>query len=187
MIEINLLPQELRVTHKKEAVDLKSTPYIIGVIFGILILIHIFLVFTFLVKGYLFQQLENKWKALEPDRRLLENLKREYATATLDTKLIQEIMAQRINWAEKLNKLSLCLPSGVWFDEISFLNKAFTLKGSVVSLQKEEINLINNFDESLKKDNSFFASFSNLELGSMQRKTIGSYDVVDFILTGKLK
>lgn len=187
MIEINLLPQELRITRKNDSIDLKSAPYIIGGIFGIVILTHIILIITFFFRSYSLHQLESNWKALGPDRRLLESLKREYATATLDTKLIQEIMAQRINWAEKLNKLSLCLPSGVWFDEISFLNKAFTLKGTVVSLQKEEINLINNFVASLKKDDSFFKNFSNLELGSMQRRTIGSYDVIDFILTGKLK
>lgn len=187
MIEINLLPQELRITRKNDPIDLKSAPYIIGAIFGIVILTHIILIITFLFKSYSLHQLESNWQALGPDRKLLESLKREYATATLDTKVIQEIMSQRINWAEKLNKLSLCLPSGVWFDEISFLNKTFTLKGTVVSLQKEEINLINNFVESLKKDDSFFKKFSNLELGSMQRRTIGSYDVIDFILTGKLK
>ena len=187
MIEINLLSQELRLIRKNDPVDLKSIPYIIGVIFAMVVLFHIVLVATLLFKSYRLYQLENNWKAFEPDRKLLEGLKKEYALATFDTKLVQEILAQRINWAEKLNKLSLCLPSGVWFDEISFLNKAFTLKGSVVSLQKEEINLINNFVESLKKDNNFFTNFSNLELGSMQRKTIGSYDVVDFILTGKLK
>lgn len=187
MIEINLLPQELRITRKSSPIDLKSAPYIIGAIFSIVILAHIILIITFLFKSYSLHRIENNWKILEPDRRLLESLKREYTTAVFDSKVIQEIMAQRVNWPEKLNKLSLYLPSGVWFEEVSFLNKDFRLRGSVVSLQKEEINLINNFVESLKKDNNFFAGFNSLELGSMQRKTIGSYDVVDFILTGKLK
>jgi Tfp pilus assembly protein PilN len=101
--------------------------------------------------------------------------------------MIQQLIGQRINWAEKLNKLSLNLPSGVWFNEIQVNSKEFILKASVISLQKEEMNLINAFIDNLKNDKDFFKDFNNLELNSAQKRVIGGYDVTDFILVGILK
>jgi hypothetical protein len=94
---------------------------------------------------------------------------------------------RKLNWSEKLNKLSLNLPSGIWFNELSVSKKDFILKGSVLSLQKEEMNLVNKFIDSLKKDMVFFKDFTRLELSSIQMKTVVGYDVFDFVLTGKLK
>ena len=65
--------------------------------------------------------------------------------------------------------------------------KNMVLKGSVVSLQKEEFNLINGFIDSLKKDYGFIKDFNSLELSSIQRRVIVAYDIVDFILTGTQK
>jgi len=48
------------------------------------------------------------------------------------------------------------------------------------------MDLINAFMGSLKADRDFISDFSNIEIGSVQRKTIGSYDVVDFVLTATL-
>lgn len=187
MIEINLLAEELKEQRKRIPIKIKSLLYIVPLVFSLLILLHTCLFITSLVNGQQLHWLEKKWLGLEPQRKKLEDLRRESNIVLQDSKVVQEISSQMMNWAQKLNALSLNLPSGIWFNEISYTNKKFTLKASVVSLQKEEINSINKFLENLKKDTTFFQNFYDLELGPLQRKTIGSYDIVDFILLGRLK
>ena len=190
MIEINLLPEELKVKTKrlgKVSIESKYFLYLIPLVFAVLILAHICLAAVGIVKSLQFSQLNNKWKKLQPQRELLNNLKKGYDVVASNAKLIQELNSRRLNWSEKLNRLSQDLPSGIWFNEILVSRKGFVLKASVVSLQKEEMSLINKFMDSLKNDTRFLIDFNKLELGLVQKKSVGGYDVVDFILTAKLK
>lgn len=200
MIEINLLPEELKVKHKgilKEAAaasgrgaatfEIKYIIYLIPLVLGILICAHIYLGLAYFVKNSQLRHLANKWRGLEQQRKELEVFNSEYALSNEDTKALEQIYQARINWAQKLNLLSLGLPSGVWFNEISLSPKEFILQGTVVALQKEELALLNKLISYLKNAPDFFKDFNNLELSSVQKKTIGGYDIFDFILQGDLK
>ena len=190
MIEINLLSEESKVKTKrigKVSIESKYFLYLIPLVFAVLIFAHICLAAVGIAKNLQFGQLNSKWKKLQPQREQLNNLKKEYDVVTSGAKVMQELNSRRLNWSEKLNRLSQDLPSGIWFNEILVSRKDFALKASVVSLQKEEMSLINKFIDSLKNDTRFLRDFDKLELGSLQKKSIGGYDVVDFILTAKLK
>jgi Tfp pilus assembly protein PilN len=189
MIEINLLPQELKIKAKKKERQIKSRQilYFIPLLFIILLLVHGYLIGVLVFKNIQLTALNNKWQKLQPQVKTLEEFKEKYELVSQDSRVIQQLTSQRLNWAQKLNKLSFNLPSGVWFNEILVTAKDFILKASVVSLQKDEMNLINQFIERLKKDNEFFKDFSSLELNSVQKNVIGGYDVADFVLSGKLK
>ena len=200
MIEINLLPEELKVKvksrPKKEggaagsgpiAFEPKYLVYLIPFILAVLLCTHIYLGLVYLVKTGQLRQLNGRWQSLEPQRKELEAFNAEYAVISEDSKAMQQILQSRINWAQKLNLLSLGIPSGVWYSEISITPNDFTLNGSVVALQKEELTLVNKLISNLKNDNNFFKDFSNLELNSVQKKTIGGYDIFDFILQGSLR
>lgn len=189
MIEINLLPEELKLKTRKAISDIKLRRilYLLPLFFGILIMIHIYLAGALIIKNIQLNSLNNKWQMLKPQRKLVEDFNKECEGLSQDAKIIQQLISQRINWSEKLNKLSLNLPSGIWFNEISLSRKDFVLKASVVSLQKEEISQIYKLTDNLKNDRDFFKDFNDLELSSVKRKVVGGYDVVDFILTGKLK
>ncbi len=190
MIEINLLPEESKVKSRKfgkVSIESKYFLYLIPLAFAALILAHISLAAVGIVKNLQFIQLNSKWEKLKPQRELLNNLKNKYEASSSNTKLIQELASRRINWTEKLNRLSQDLASGIWFNEIQASRKDFTLKASAVSLQKEEMKSINNFIDNLKGDTRFLRDFSNLELGAVQKRQIGGYDTVDFILTAQLK
>lgn len=187
MIEINLLPQELKTKAKKFGIDSKSILYFILLAFGIIIFVHIYLFAVTVAKNCQLRLLNNKWEKLEPQRKILGNFKNKYEVLSADAETIQQLITQRINCSEKLNKLSINLPSGVWFNELAISSRDFTLKGSVVSLQKEEMVLINKFMNNLKNDAGFLKDFNNLELSSIKRVTVSSYDIVDFILAGNLK
>lgn len=193
MIEINLLPPELRSKSRKVEATKPSAKqpsyllYLIPVFFGLLVCIHIYLAIAGVVKSQQLRLLDNKWKSLEARRKEVAEFKKEFEASADSISAIEQFTNQRINCAEKLNKLSLYLPNGVWFVDLSLDGKILILKGSTVSMLREELSLINNFMDSLKKDNAFFGDFNSLELSSIQRRVIGSYDIVDFILTGTLK
>lgn len=193
MIEINLLPQPLRkVKGKKfDLASIQQQPkyllYFILLTFGVLICLHIYLVLLGMVKNYQLTRLNKKWSSLEPQLKILQEFKTEYQALSADAKIIQKLLSQRLAWAEKLNKLSINLPPGVWLNELSLGSKELTLKGSVISLQKEEMSLLNQFISNLRNDADFFKDFTNFDLSSVQRKTVAGYDTIDFLIKGKLK
>ncbi|MGE5197402.1 MAG: PilN domain-containing protein [Deltaproteobacteria bacterium] len=184
MIEINLLPQELRIKRNKTAViEPKYFFYLIPFAFGLLITVQVWLLLVTVFRSYELSALNARWEKLSPQRKELDDLKQQYDAVSQDANITKQLIVKRINWAEKLNKLSLNLPSGVWFNEISVSPKEFVLKGAAVSVQKNEMTLINQFIESLKRDAAFLKDFNNLELTSFQVRSIGGYDAVEFILT----
>ena len=188
MIEINLLPEELKKLRKFYFIEPKMLVfYSIILVFGILVFLHIFLTMLSVARSRQYRVLTDKWEQLLPQRQEVEKLRQEYNILLADAQIIQQLTNQRINWAEKINKLSLYLPGGVWFEALSVSNKQFELKGIAISLQKGELDLINKFLSSLKNDARFFKDFNNLELSSVERKEIVGYDVVTFVLSGKLK
>lgn len=186
MIEINLLPEELKVKAAKASNESKYYLLIIPVILAIFILLHIVFLLNSTVKMNQLGGLKKKWQELQPQLKVLEGLKVESGNMS-NIQMIQQLALQRINWAQKVYKLSFYLPKGVWFTNMSVTTKVLSLKGSVLSLQKEEMVLINKFMVALKKDNDFMGDFSNLELSSVQKKEIGGYEITDFMLTITLK
>lgn len=189
MIEINLLPEELRVKRKSpyKGIDPKQVLYAAPIVFGALIIIHIFLACLFVVRSLQLSSLDNKWQKLAPERKNTEEFQKKHALLSADIKTMQQLINQRISWSDKLNKLSLYLPDSVWFNEISSGPKDFSLKASVVSFEKDELSQINKFIDGLKNDARFLKDFSRLELSTVQRKSIGGYDIIDFVLEGNFK
>lgn len=189
MIEINLLPEDLkgRLKSKKLGISADYFLYLIPLALALCLSVHIYLALFGLFKNYQLHSLNNKWRTLEPQRKMLEGFNKEYEVLSSDVAIIQQLSVSRINWAEKLNKLSLNLPAGVWFNEISVSRKDFVIRASSVSLQKEQMGLINKFINNLKNDTEFFKDFNSLELGPMQARVVAGYDIVDFVLQGVLK
>lgn len=189
MLEINLLPEELKVKNQRAEKESKYFVYLIIILplFAIAILVNICLFSVGALKAYQLSALNRKWDSLEPQRKTLQEFSKEYEGDFSAGGTIKQAINRRMNWAEKLNKLSLDLPVGIWFNEIIVSQKDFVLKGSVISLQKEELNLINKLIDNLKKDEGFFYGLNTLELTSIKKKALAGYDIVDFILTGSLK
>ena len=190
MIKINLLPEELRPKPKKPGIDLESKEtlyFFIPLVFGLLVIIHLALGGFFLLKNLQLGMLSSKWHKLDTQRNAVDNFRSESLQLSEDAKALQQITAKSIKWAPKLNKLSLSLPAGIWFRSLSLNASTLNISASVISLQKTEMALINQFIENLKKDNDFFADFTNLDLGSVEKRPVGGYEIADFTLTGILK
>jgi Tfp pilus assembly protein PilN len=188
MIEINLLPEELRVAAKKhDGFNPKYLLLLIPFVFALLLLCHVVLTMIGAIALSRNALLNKKWQGLSPSMHSVENFRREQEAQSSVTKVTEQLLSQRIDWAEKLNKLSLLLPNGMWFDGFTASPKELSLMGSVVSLSREHMGLINTFMTQLKQDKGFFRDFTSIELGSVQQQEMGSYEVVKFSLSGKLK
>ncbi|MDD5431371.1 MAG: PilN domain-containing protein [Candidatus Omnitrophica bacterium] len=198
MIEINLLPEELRAKAKakpkKEGANLaamglkaKKALNLIPIVVVILVFVHVILFILDLNSKAQMGVLDVKWKMLESKRKALDEFNKETSAQAKDALETQDLVSKRILWAQKLNRLSLDLPSGIWFTNVTINAKELSLNGSVVSLQKEEVNLINKFIDTLKKDPVFIKDFSNIALNQVQKKSIGTFEIADFILVCALK
>lgn len=191
MIEINLLPTELKVKPKfnKTWLDIKPGKllYLIPVLLVVLICAHIYLAVVNVIKNNQYRIINARWQKLDPQKKMLEGYSKDNAMLSENAKMIQQLSDQRINWSEKLNKLSFYLPSGVWFNEISNSAKELVIQASVISLQKDEMSLIAKLIDNLKNDPGFLKGLNNLELGAVSHRTVGGYDIADFTLTGDFK
>ncbi|MFH1442387.1 MAG: hypothetical protein ABIH18_10170 [Candidatus Omnitrophota bacterium] len=186
MIEINFLPAELQ--EKPSAAGMRPGAFIYAVpaVFIILMLMHVYLALVGISLGHKYNVLNNKWKGFESQRKQVEDEKKKYNLVSQDSLALQEFTKGTLNWSEKLNLLSLKLPSGVWFNAIELAGRNFVLKGAVISLEKQEVSLINKFLSNLKSDSDFSEGFAKLELGPVKRDNIGGYDIINFVLEGVL-
>jgi Tfp pilus assembly protein PilN len=188
MIEINLLPHELRTRRDKTSgIDSKYFLYAAAATVGLLIALQALLLVAGIARSSQLVVLNANWKKMESQRKEVEAFKLQYDTVSKDTQVLQQLTLKRINWSEKLNKLSLNLPSGIWFNEITVSPKDFVLKGSAISQEKTDMAIINQFISTLKKDTGFFKDFATFDLNSFQVRNIGGYDIIEFILSGTWK
>lgn len=199
MIEINLLPEELRVKTKEKAPEQVNLTggtsfnqdqlfiYAIPVLLVLLVLVHFYFAMITMSKNGRLLSLNRKWMDLAPQKKELDEFSQESSSVSQDAGFTQLLLKQRVLWAQKLNDLSLNLPAGVWFNDISFSKQNITIQGSVVSLKMEELSLINKLIDSLKADNEFFKDLASIELSNVQKRAVGSYEVADFVLLGVLK
>ncbi len=189
MIEINLLPQELKHKPKKPGIDFESkeTLYFIPLVVGVILILHVFLGGILVLRNFQAVGMNARWQKLESQRKALEVFRSEAAHLSADALALQQIHDKTIKWAPKLNKLSLDLPSGIWFRSINFTSNLLDIRASVVSLKMSELVLINQYIDNLKKDNDFFADFSKLDLDSVEKKKIGGYEIAEFSLAAKPK
>jgi Tfp pilus assembly protein PilN len=199
MIEINLLPDELKLKTKGRALGQELTKnqsaliqervliYALPAILALLILVHLYFAILLISKNGQLVVLNRKWHSLAPQKQALDEFNQEFSATAQDAGLLAQLSLQRVLWAQKLNALSLHLPAGVWFNDIVLSSSNLTIRGSVVSLEKEEVGLINRLLDNLKTQPDFSKDFSSFELSSVQTRSLGGYDIADFVLVGVLK
>jgi len=193
MIEINLLPEELKTMPKKAKVNISNIiearylKLIVPFVVGVIILLHMILGALMFFRGKNLGSLNAKWVKLSSQRKDLEEFKKEYSLLTQDLDFIKKVSQQRLSWSEKLYILSAALPQGVWFNQMTLGPRDVSLSCSVLASGKDDLGAINAFIDALKKDNSFANDFSSMDLGAITKKTLGNYEVTDFSLTLVLK
>ncbi|MCX5707631.1 MAG: hypothetical protein NTY14_01415 [Candidatus Omnitrophica bacterium] len=196
MIEINLLPEDQKAKTRKAVssaapgvagFDPSYLVYAVPVAIAVLLLTHLYLGSVKFSKQRRLEALNKESLGLEAQRQKIVNFRAESDVNSQDVQIIDELTNKSIRWSEKLNRLSLDLPPGIWFNDIVISQKTLEIKASVFSLESNGVDLINKFLFNLKNDKDFINTFISVETGNMITKKLGSYEVMDFTVTGTLK
>jgi Tfp pilus assembly protein PilN len=199
MIEINLLPEELKIKTKSKAPEQSGVKiplaliqeqvfiYAIPVLLVLFILVHLSFAVLLVSKNNQLVTLNRKWLDMAAQKKVLDEFNQELSANSPNAVVLQQLNRQRVLWAQKLNVLSLQLPSGIWFNEIVLNSGNLTIRGSVVSLKNEEIILINSLLNNFKTVPEFTKDFSSFELSDVRKRSLGSYEIADFVLVGASK
>jgi len=193
MIEINLLPQELRKEKKRINIKIPELPRTnlfkaaVGILCA-LILIHMFLAGIFVIKKIRLSILTRRWEKIGPTKEQIDTLKKDMNFMENKLRTVEQLTTKtKIIWSEKFNEISNLIPNGVWLRKIFVSGQNLEIEGSAVSKKGEEMILVGKFTNNLKKEDRFYSDFADIEVKSIQRRKIGLVEVVDFVIFASLK
>ena len=187
MIELNLLPEELR--KKKKRFELPEIPFIpIGIA-----LIVTLVVIQLLLSGWIatteaqISSLEKTWQDLVPKKTDLEKIKKKISATSKKAQAIEYLIDKRMSWARLLNELSDSVTSNIWLTSLSYNELTLTISGSASGKGEEATAYIARFIQSLKDNSGFFKNFNDVELISIKQGSVADQDVMDFKLACRFK
>jgi Tfp pilus assembly protein PilN len=192
LIEINLLPQEMRPRHGAGVSSMPIVQISTGIIF-VLILIYIALVGASAFRAHQHSRLQQIWAQLEPQHQDYLTLIRQVQTLRDRKTLENRILESQTSWAQKLSLLTDALPLEVWLTELSVIQTmapaVLTLRGSVQTQSRAgSMQSITHFIETLKQsENGFMEGFSSLELGPIENRPDVPNSTLDFTIYVYLK
>jgi len=192
MIEINLLPEEMRKKRQpqfKLDLEMEKVKVIGGAAAaGVLIILVLFCMMSSFIRKKQAQRLLLKEQNFAQDTLDVEMINKEIVTLKAKMNMMDGVTSRRFLWAEKLNYLSDLILPGIWFTRIrTDLEDKLVVEGSVISKQEEAMATVGKFMKNVRDNQAFFKDFSNIKLESVQRKSIDERDVVDFRIVLYLK
>lgn len=209
MIEINLLPEELR---KKESffkkIDLSAFsvqkipvfPVAIGVA-GFLIAIQLVVSGLAVYTNFRAMALAKKYEALLPDKKQADALKAKDAVINMQSSAIDELMSRRFSWAKKLSALSDAMTPGIWLTELNYderpvsgarasappdnangslMGGTLALIGYASGAGEQGATLVGRLIKSLKESEPFFKDFARIDLVSVRSDKVDNNEVMKF-------
>ncbi|QAT17236.1 hypothetical protein BU251_05590 [Candidatus Velamenicoccus archaeovorus] len=184
MITINLLPRQLRKTENKAVV-----PYKVYLLLGVtgLVLLHLLLFGVAAMKKIQVIALHGSINKIAVSAKEAAKTKSEIKELETRTNTLKGVLSRRVSFTELLSGLSDAVPRGLWIDRFSLSGHSLIIQGTVISLTQNEMTIIGRFLQNLKSNKTFSTAFPRLELGSVQRRSIKTYDVVDYVLNGEMK
>ncbi|OGX29746.1 MAG: hypothetical protein A3F87_03540 [Omnitrophica WOR_2 bacterium RIFCSPLOWO2_12_FULL_51_24] len=190
MIEINLLPPELRVK-KKEPMKLPSLP-IIPVAAGVvclLIAIQVLLWLFIQVKSVSRDSLKKKIASIAASNKDAMTIDSSLREISSRVEVIGKLLNSRFDAAKKLNDLSDSMVSGIWLRSINVKVSKETLiiEGSNIVIGDSGEGSISKFVNSLKENESFSSDFDDIELAKVERRKVQNTEIMDFVIICHLK
>ncbi len=118
MIQINLLPPEMRKVDRTSLKRLLSMVAAVALVSGSIIGVAVYL------KGYYSEVSKNQFlngevTRLEPQAKEYDVLNAELGSIQTRIATIDEIRSTRLRWGQKLDQLYAILPDYVWFDKVT--------------------------------------------------------------------
>ncbi|MCX5692116.1 MAG: hypothetical protein NTX47_00280 [Candidatus Omnitrophica bacterium] len=186
MIEINLLPEELRKKKSEPAFNLsieaeKLKFLAIGGTIGILILIVIALSLGSFIRKAQINSLLAREKIFSDRFSRVDSINKEIAVLKAKMAVLDQLTKRKFLWTEKLNQLSDLILPGIWFTHAYTDSESrLIIEGIVISKSEEAMAFVGKFMKNIKDDQQFFKDFKNIRLESVQRENKEERDVVNF-------
>ncbi|MBI4431897.1 MAG: PilN domain-containing protein [Candidatus Omnitrophica bacterium] len=184
MIEINLLPEELR---KKEArfvfPAIASKKVLIRgllVFFGVQLLLFLW---VFAARLELVR-VKAQTNALNRSLGEITRLKTDIAVTEGRLKDFRKVTARPFYWTTVLNAISDSVTKGIWLKSLALEagaqnTRILKLQGSVIG-PGQETAYVGKFIKELKDNPALAPLFVSVELSTMSQRKISNYDVYDF-------
>jgi hypothetical protein len=195
MIDINLVPENLRKRRKSELLSggVFGVPkeVMVGIGGGVIALLLAIDVLFFLgkvVKFIHYQHVKGKWEAILPDKTNTDAIKKELQDLQKEVKSMKDIMeGHNAVWSRKLNAISAGLPKGIWLRKLTLNDKQFFLEGTTVSKEANGMINVGDFVTNLKQEEEFMKNFESIEVDNIQRRKNETLEVADFTILARIK
>ena len=193
MIEINLVPDHLRRKRKSSLTNKINIPKesligLAGGLLAILFIIHLSLFILTLLNSQSYTQLRKQGQQLQLGKTKIDQIIKDLRDLQQKAKSIEKIDThENLLWSKKLNEISESIPRGVWLRKISLKDNVFTIDGSSVSKDNDQILYVHTFVNNLKNQPEFLKHFIEFEIDSIQRSKTQMVDLVDFSIKAKVK
>ncbi len=197
MIELNLLPPELKKKKKKKALPkIKALPITLGVIIA-LVFTHIILLFLVGNNVRLAHALGGKWDNMQPQREKTEKIIRQINYLDQKVAAVSKIAKPDLDWAKLLEGLNDAMVPNVWLSEFkpvyakgakagnSYVPRSLDLTG--YALGADATAVVAKFINSLKKSAGFSGYFEEIVLQNMRSRQMAEEEVMMFKLTCQFK
>ncbi|MFH1837470.1 MAG: hypothetical protein ABH862_05105 [Candidatus Omnitrophota bacterium] len=204
MIEINLLPKELRKA-KKVSLELEKGP-MVRVAVTILLLIagfHFLVVFLAGQNRAESEVLTAEWNRMEPEREKTGMLTKDALEIEKRLDAIRSITDNKFDWTKLLNSLNNAVIPKIWLSELELkfevLEKkgkgkiskkepaSISITGHALGSSQEATSSVAKFITSLKENKDFADCFSEVELQNMRTREIAGEETMRFILNCRLR
>lgn len=195
MMNINLVPENLRKKHSKTVNPLSAInlplEVMVGLVGGLiclLILTHLGIWFVISQRSAEEKRLDGQMEDLRPYKQRADSIAKELRILQGKKNAIEKMTSvPKILWSPKLNDISDSMPRGVWLDKISLGEGLFTIHGSAVSKGSDEMMGVVELVSKLKGKKEFIKHLKSMEVGPIQRRKIESVEIADFSIMAKFQ
>jgi len=186
MIELNLLPEELKVKKQEVKTDLPLLPLLVCLVI-VLVLTHLVTLFFINKSNQELSILKAEWENYLPKKKEIDDLKNKIRATDRKDKAIEELTGKRILWAELLNSLSDSMISTVWLSSLGYKRGGaggmINLDGFTTGSSEEGTASVGRFINSLENNNAFKSYFSKVELESVRSSKFDNEEAMKFRLS----
>lgn len=206
MIEINLLPEELKKRSSlfsgfskmdMSGLDIKNIPVLkIGVGIGLAVVgIQLVLFSIGMISSSQLSSVSKKLNDILPKKKEADALKAQVADINKRSTAIDELMLKRFSWARKLSELNDCVTPGIWFSELYYderpipgkdnksLPGALVVSGYASGAGEQGAALIGRFIKAMQDNKAFYSDFEKIDLVSTKSDKVDNQDVMSFRVT----
>ena len=184
MIEINLLPPEMRASVRRAGPVRLPWRRIAAAVGGVVLLVSMGLPASNGLRAGRLARLKTEWVQLQPEAEKLAKAQEKLRKLKLQAQVLQSVKMPAARWAPRLNLLSDAMVPQVWLTRLAAeQGKSLRLEGSAfVGSSGDGSGQVTKFLQHLKEHPDFQKWFADIKLESVQHRDIQNEEVVDFVL-----